>query len=125
MCTFSPLCMCLESVRFAPHRSFACGYCIASCEYQVFSSWFQFVGILYCFCNLAELAEITGIAAILRFPMPDIEQVEMEEIEMAAAAAAAAKVEAPAAAAAAASASVSAVSARRSACDLDDDKDAE
>ena len=76
------------------------------------------------FRNAAELAEITGIAAILRFPMPDIEQVEMEEIEMAAAAAAAAKIEAPASAAASASASAAA-SVRRSAGDLGDVKEAE
>lgn len=35
----------------------------------------------------AELAQLTGIAAILRFPMPDIELVEAEEAEAAAAAA--------------------------------------
>ena len=36
---------------------------------------------LSCLVGCSELAQITGIAAILRFPMPDIEQIEADDLE--------------------------------------------
>lgn len=44
------------------------------CVYSFASSFLTCSCIL---CGRAELAQLTGIAAILRFPLPDLDDIEM------------------------------------------------